>query len=109
MTGGMLATISLGCFLELKTTRWYNIVCITILHDFAHKLYAYPAAEHILALSEQKLTEQGSLQLSNMLLPDSEASVVEVLVQLVFKVGADEGNRDAVVVGDSVVVEDSVV
>ena len=44
-----------------------------------------------------------------MLLPDSEASVVEVLVQLVFKVGADEGNRDAVVVGDSVVVEDSVV
>ena len=39
----------------------------------------YPAAEHILALSEQKLTEQGSRQLVVSGIPEAGSGAVELL------------------------------
>ena len=43
-------------------------------------MISYPAAEHILALSEQKLTEQGSRQVSGI--PEVGSGAVDELLQL---------------------------
>lgn len=42
-------------------------------------MISYPAAEHILALSEQKLTEQGSRQVSGI--PEAGSGAVDELLQ----------------------------
>ena len=72
--------------------------------------YTYPVAEHILALSEQKLTEQGSRQFTLLIL-SSGGATVDVLVQFdVFNssvVGDGEGTSS--VNGDSDLVVESVV
>lgn len=69
---------------------------------------SYPAAEHILALSEQKLTEQGARQFIVSGIPEAGSGAVEELLQLDgFVTGEDEGTVVIgvvawVVVGDCV-------
>jgi hypothetical protein len=69
-------------------------------------IMSYPAAEHILALSEQKLTEQGSRQLALVSgIPEAGSGTVELLQLAGFVPGEDAvvtGVLASLVVGDCV-------
>lgn len=58
---------ALWCYVQKLKKIWEYIVI------------PYPAAEHILALSEQKLTEQGSRQLVVSGIPEAGSGAVELL------------------------------